>query len=152
MFLNENVQAVIVLICEKHAAALTEKLSHCRDGNWFVLPSTAASQMGYWPHVSSSHSSRGQAVLGFAESAALARVLEQLASVSEDGSVCPDCVAYEWDIQPKCLMTSSVDPVCGKPVNCDNAFPLRRDDRLFFFCSIGCRDKFQSASKDSDPV
>ena len=141
-FLNDAMQAVVIIVCEKHAPALLDTLHGCPEGNWFVMPPVADCRMGYWPHVSAPHAGGGYAVWGFAEHLDMARMLSRMSSVNEDGSLCPDCVAYSWNITPLHMATSVPDPVCGKKVSCGEALSRHHDGRLFFFCSMGCRDSF----------
>ena len=39
------------------------------------------------------------------------------------------------------------DPVCGMYVDETLSIPMREDDRLLHFCSIGCRDAYVVSSK-----
>jgi YHS domain-containing protein len=39
------------------------------------------------------------------------------------------------------------DPVCGMHVDETLSIPMREDDRLLHFCSIGCRDAYVVSSK-----
>lgn len=146
MLLNESIQAVIVLVCEEHAERAISRLNDCPEGNWFVLPEAAAGRLGYWPHVARPHNDSGHsyAILGFAERMALARTLQRFAAINENGSLCPDCVAYEWNITPVHLAASSRDPVCGNSVSCTTGFSHLYEGELFFFCSTHCRDAFHS--------
>jgi YHS domain-containing protein len=141
-YLNEEMQAVAMIVCEKHAPSLLEKLQNCPEGNWFVMPAVGACRVGYWPHVSQAHSGGGCAVWGFAERLALVRTLGKLASVNDDGSLCPDCVAYQWSITPVHLADTVRDPVCGRNVSSNSALSHHYQGELFFFCSMGCRDDF----------
>lgn len=145
LFASETRQAVIILICKRHAPGLMERLEDCSEGDWFILPAATASRMGYRPR--SSHRSHAYAVFGFVGSVPLTRMLESLASINEGRSLCPDCVAYEWGIRARSLAALLSDPVCGSSVNCDHAFPLRHEEELFYFCSIGCRDEFKNSPR-----
>ncbi len=141
-FLNDSMQAVVLMACEKHAPALLEKLGQCPKGNWFVLPPVASCQLGYWPHVSEPHAGRGCAIFGFIERREMTRQLEKFASINPDGSLCPDCAAYEWDATPSHLAESVRDPVCGRRVAPSDALSHQHAGELFFFCGVGCRDSF----------
>ncbi|MBV9469213.1 MAG: YHS domain-containing protein [Abitibacteriaceae bacterium] len=142
---DDGMQAVVIMACEKHAPTLLAKLQECPAGNWFVLPSVASCRIGYWPHVSEAHAGQAIAVFGFVERPELARRLEQLSSVNEDGSLCLDCVAYEWGASPSHIAQSVRDPVCGRPVPCTHALSQCYNGELFFFCGLGCRDAFHKA-------
>jgi YHS domain-containing protein len=144
-FLNDTMQAVVMIVCEKHAPSLLNKLSDCPDGNWFVLPPVAACRMGYWPHVSPSHPGQGCAIFGFIERFALVNRLEEFASINQDGSLCPDCVAYQWGAVPSHLAEASRDPVCGRAVSSVDGLSLCHEGEMFFFCSMSCRDAFRLA-------
>lgn len=141
-YLNDSMQAVVIIACERHADGIVEKVNETQEGNWFVMPSSKGCRVGYWPHVSAPHSSGGCAVFGFAESLALANVLREFACVNSDGSLCPDCVAYEWGIRQSHIVEATRDPVCGKTVSCDNSVTANHKDEMFCFCSAGCRDAF----------
>jgi YHS domain-containing protein len=141
-YLNDSMQAVVIIACERHADGIVEKVNETEEGNWFVMPSSKGCRVGYWPHVSGAHSSGGCAVFGFAESLALASVLREFACVNSDGSLCPDCVAYEWGIRQSHIVEATRDPVCGKTVSCDNSVTANHKDEMFCFCSAGCRDAF----------
>ena len=143
MYLNSTMQAVVIMVCEKHASALLSKLSDCPEGNWFALPAVSVCRTGYRPNVSAPHPGQGCAVFGFAESVALTRMLQEFVPVNEDGSVCPDCAAYEWNITPTAMVESTHDPVCGRRVDCVNSLSHNYNGELFFFCSTGCRDAFR---------
>jgi YHS domain-containing protein len=144
-YLNEKMQAVVIIACEKHAPTLLDKLKECPEGNWFAMPPAATCRTGYWPHVSEAHSSHGCAIMGFAEAQTLARVLNDLSSANADGSLCPDCVAYEWDITPSHIAATANDPVCHRSVMCSNAYTYNYDGEMFCFCSLGCRDEFRQS-------
>jgi YHS domain-containing protein len=142
-FLREAMQAVVMIVCEKHATTVLERLNHCPEGNWFVMPPVGACRMGYWPHVSEAHSGQGIALFGFIERSALAQHLKEFAATNPDGSLCTDCVAYEWGITPSHAVETISDPVCGRQVSPAHALSYSYRDELFFFCSIGCRDAFE---------
>ena len=144
-FLNDTMQAVVLMVCQKHAPSLQEKLKQYPEGNWFLMPAIANCRTGYWPHVSASHTEQGCAIFGFVESTALARQLEKLASINADGSLCPDCVAYEWNVTPMHLSAAARDPVCGHSVTSNDALTHHYDGELFFFCGMNCRDAFKKA-------
>src|SRR5947209_20338864 len=137
MFSDDSMQAVVLIVCESHAAAVQEKLKECPEGNWFMMPAIASCRMGYWPHVSNPHAGQGCAIFGFVERQSLGRRLEALSATNEDGSLCADCVAYEWDIKPSHIAATARDPVCGRRVYCANAHSQDHGGNLFFFCSIG---------------
>ena len=42
------------------------------------------------------------------------------------------------------------DPICGMTVNADNAIKVIMDSQEYFFCSIGCKDKFIQQNKVKD--
>jgi len=147
-FLNDTLQAVVLLACEKHAPDIMEKLKNYPDGNWFVMPTLQACRMGYWNNVSPAHEGHGSAIFGFAETVALNRMLGELSCVNPNGSVCPDCVAYEWNITPSHITPSASDPVCGANVPAADAITHCHENELFFFCSVNCRDKFQKSPAD----
>lgn len=156
-YLNEVMQAVVITACEKHAPALLEKVGACPDGNWFMMP-TVAGRSGYWPHVSESRPSQGCAIFGFAERQMLLGRLQEFMAVNDDGSLCPDCAAYEWNVATSHGVETTRDPVCGRNVSCSSAPMARNEGELFCFCSIGCRDKFESSpqtyvkTKNEEPV
>lgn len=143
-YVNETTQSVMLMVCEKHAKSVLEKLSCMKEGNWFVLPPVESCRMGYWANVSEPHEGRGVAIFGVAESVALSRTLAKLAKVTagEDGGVCPDCAAYGWNITPSHIAATAKDVVCGREVPCSEAVSYGYKGELFFFCSFGCRDKF----------
>ena len=143
-FVNDSLKAVVLMACEKHAPAIMEKLSECPEGNWFVMPAIQACRMGYWNNVSNSHEGKGSAIFGFAEAVSLSRTLEQFATRNPDGSLCQDCVAYEWGITPTHLAATTRDPVCGARVSSGDALSQCHEGELFFFCSVNCRDRFQA--------
>jgi YHS domain-containing protein len=143
-FLHDSLQAVVLIACEKHAAAIGEKIRNFPDGNWFVLPPAAACRMGYRPHVSPAHEGGGCAIFGFAERGAMMHALHELSEQNEDGSLCADCVAYGWGIAPMPLVENARDPVCGRNVDCDNALAHQHENELFFFCGMNCRDAFRA--------
>ena len=144
-FVNDALKAVVLMACEKHAPAIMEKLGECPEGNWFVMPAIQACRMGYWNNVSTSHESKGSAIFGFAESVSLSRTLQQLSSHNSDGSLCPDCVAYEWGVTSSHLAANAVDPVCGAKVSSADSLSQCHEGELFFFCSVTCRDRFHTA-------
>ena len=145
---NNTLQAVVLMVCDKHAPHLLEKLHACPDGNWFVMPPIANCRTGYHPNVSAAHSAPGCAVFGFAEHLALAQRLREFASLNPDGSLCPDCMAYEWDVMPRPLGHSGRDPVCGRTVSGVTSLWHHHDGELFGFCGIRCRDAFIQAPHD----
>lgn len=142
-YLNESMQAVVVIACEKHSPAILEKLNETPEGNWFVLPAAASARVGYVPHVSAPHSGHSCAILGFVERMAMPQYLQEFKSVNADGSLCPDCIAYEWQVIPTYTAATARDLVCGQMVGCDDALTENYHDELFFFCSAGCRDAFR---------
>jgi YHS domain-containing protein len=144
-YLNERMQAIVMIVCDKHAPTLLEKVQQCQEGNWFVMPHAATCRTGYWPNVSESHTCQGCAIMGFAETQAMTRTLEEFAAFNDDGSLCPDCVAYEWDITPSHVAATAHDLVCGRAVACSNSVSQNHDGELFFFCSVGCRDEFNKS-------
>lgn len=144
-FLNEGMKAVVILVCEKHAPTLVEKLNNCREGNWFVMPPTSSCRIGYTPHVSDAHAGKGLAIMGFAENKALSQEIKNFAAVNPDGSQCSECVAYHWDVTPTHVASTSHDVVCGRSVTCDDAASTNHNGEIFFFCSVGCRDRFVKA-------
>lgn len=142
-FLHDSMQAVVLIACEKHAPLISEKVRQSQDGNWFILPPAVACRMGYRPHVSPAHECGGCTIFGFAERGAMMHALHELAIENENGSLCADCVAYGWSIAPMPLVESARDPVCGRPVDCDNALAHQHQGELFFFCGMNCRDAFR---------
>jgi len=141
-YLNESMQGIVLMVCDKHAPSLLEKLKECPAGNWFVMPPVASCRLGYWPNVSDSHEGHGCAIMGFVESQALTKMLEEFASTNADGSLCLDCVAYEWPITSSHVAATANDLVCGRAVACSNSISQSYNGELFFFCSVGCRDEF----------
>ena len=141
-YVNDTMQAVVIMACEKHAPAIMEKLKECQEGNWFAMTAIQACRMGYWNNVYSAHEGQGCAVFGFAERVALSTVLGKLTTLNPDGSSCQDCVAYGWDITPSHIVPTAKDPVCGANVDCATGLTHAHDGELFFFCSVNCRDKF----------
>jgi YHS domain-containing protein len=142
LYLNETMQAVVMIVCEKHGPELLDKMNQCPQGNWFMMPSLENCRIGYWPHVADSHGAKGYALFGFAERSTLNNCLELFAPRNEDGSLCPDCAAYEWNIAPSHAAGSVRDPVCGKIIASKDAMSSPYQGELFFFCSVNCRDKF----------
>jgi YHS domain-containing protein len=142
MFLSTDMQAVMIIACEKHAPKLVANLQSEERGNWLVMPAPEACRLGYWPNVSGSHEANGTAILGFIERRELSRKLEEWTAANSDGSLCLDCVAYEWNITPLRVAARVRDVVCGQTVACSNALPHPHEGELFFFCSVGCRDAF----------
>jgi YHS domain-containing protein len=143
MFLNDSMQSVVILACEKHAPGILEKINNGNEGNWFVMPPTTTFRTGYWPRVSESRSGGGCAIFGFIEREALVRKLREFSCTESDNGLCPDCAAYEWNITPLHSALTTHDPVCGRDVSCAGALSQEYHHRLYFFCSIGCRDRFQ---------
>jgi len=142
MFLNQAMQAVVILACEKHAPAILEKLNHGSQGNWFVMPPTSTFRTGYWPNVCQSHQGQGCAIFGFIERDLLSMKLSEFNQAHLDDGVCPDCAVYDWGITPTHASRTSRDPVCKNIVTCDNSLSENYHNRLFFFCSPQCRDRF----------
>ncbi len=91
MFLNQAMQAVVILACEEHAPGILEKLNAGSQGNWFVMPPTSTFRTGYWPNVSASHGEHGCAIFGFIERELLSRQLSEFNCLQLDEGVCPDC-------------------------------------------------------------
>ena len=110
-----------------------------------MMPAIASCRMGYWPHVSNPHEGQGCAIFGFVERQSLGRRLEELGATNPDGSLCADCVAYEWDIKPSHI-AAPPRATWSAAVACIAPTPHSQDygGKLFFFCSIGCRDAFDS--------
>lgn len=142
-FVNDTLQAVVLMACDQHAPSILEKLKEHPDGNWFVMPALQACRLGYWNHVSPAHEGHGCAIFGFAERVAMGRILAGLATLNENGSMCADCVAYEWNITPSHIAAEAPDPVCGATVPTGDALSHMHEGQLFLFCSVNCRDKFQ---------
>jgi YHS domain-containing protein len=142
MILNAPMLSVVILACEKHADEILDKINRAQDGNWFVLPSASLSKTGYWPNVSHSHSGNGCAIFGFMESEVLRQRLSEFDSANIDNGVCPDCAIYEWNISSLHTSRSTRDPVCKRIVPCSQSLSQKYQERLFFFCSINCRDEF----------
>ena len=88
------------------------------------------------------HAGKGTAIFGFIEASALSGLLESINVTNADGSVCPECAAYEWNVTPSHIATSALDLVCGRHVSVSEATPSEYEGELFFFCSVGCRDRF----------
>jgi YHS domain-containing protein len=147
-FLNQTLQAVVLMVCDKHAPLLLEKLQECPEGNWFVMPSIAGCRTGYHPHVSPAHAGQGCAVFGFVEQRGLAQRLREFASLNPDGSLCPDCMAYQWSVTPMPIGETGRDPVCGRVVTSAGAISRYHNGELFLFCGIHCRDAFMQAPHD----
>lgn len=147
-FLTEGTKAVLMLACDKHASILQERIHQCREGNWFVLPAATACLLGYRAHVSEPHAGEACAIMGFAETKALSQALKNFSVTNEDGSLCCNCVAYQWDITPYQVTPNSQDLVCGRKVTCDDAVTTNYNGELFCFCSVGCRDRFRSAPEE----
>lgn len=145
MFLNQAMQAVVILACERHAPAILEKLNDGSQGNWFVMPPTSTFLMGYWPNVCTSHGGEGCAIFGFIERELMMQKLNEFNSAHMDDGVCPDCAIYDWPIVPLHAARTTRDPVCKQVVNCDNSLSENYHHRLFFFCSPNCRDRFHLA-------
>jgi YHS domain-containing protein len=80
--------------------------------------------------------------MGFAEAQAIARVLDHIAFPNENGSLCPDCAAYEWSVSPTHIAATAFDLVCSRAVVCDNSVAHKHNGELLFFCSVACRDAF----------
>lgn len=148
MFLSTDMQGVVIIACEKHAARIVEEVRGSEQGNWFVMPTLEACRLGYWPRVSQSQEAGGCAIFGFIERNELARKLQDWATANTDGSLCLSCVAYEWDITPLRVAARVRDVVCGKSVACSNALSHPRGDEVFFFCSVGCREAFVRAPQN----
>lgn len=143
MFLNDSMQAVVILACEKHAPSILDKINSGDEGNWFIMPASTTFRTGYWPRVSQSHSGGGCAIFGFIDREALVRKLREFSSREGDNGLCPECAAYEWNITPLHSALTTKDPVCGRDVSCSACVSQEYNHRLYFFCSIGCRDRFQ---------
>lgn len=143
MFLNENMRSVVILACEKHASRILEKINQGEDGNWFILPSASLFKTGYWPNVSHSHSCSGCAIFGFMENEIFRQKLAEFDSENLDSGVCPDCAIYEWPITSLHSSRSTRDPVCRRVVPCSSSLSHKYHDRLYFFCSMNCRDEFK---------
>jgi YHS domain-containing protein len=143
MFLNDSMQAVVIMACEKHAPSILEKIDKGTEGNWFVMPPTSIFRTGYWPRVSESHADGGCAIFGFIDREALGHKLREFSSDNQDEGLCPECAAYEWNITPLHSALTTRDPVCGRGLSCASALSQEHNHRLYFFCSIGCRDRFQ---------
>jgi len=147
MFLNTPMLSVVILACEKHADQILEKINKADDGNWFVLPSASMCKTGYWPNVSHAHQGNGCAIFGFMESEILRQRLAEFDEANLDNGVCPDCVIYEWNIASLHSSRTTRDPVCKRVVSCSHSLSQKHHDRLFFFCSINCRDEFHKNPK-----
>lgn len=151
MIWNTPMLSVVILACEKHADEILEKINRAEDGNWFVLPSASLSKTGYWPNVSHSHKGNGCAIFGFMESEVLRQRLADFDSANIDNGVCPDCAIYEWNISSLHTSRTTKDPVCKRVVACSQSLSQKYHDRLFFFCSINCRDEFQKNPEEFVP-
>ncbi|RYG68755.1 YHS domain-containing protein [bacterium] len=148
MFLNDSMQAVVVMACEKHAPSILEKINNGSEGNWFVMPPTSTLRSGYWPRVCDAHAGGGLAIFGFIDREALVHKLREFSASQADNGLCPDCAAYEWNITPLHSALTTHDPVCGRGISCASALSLEHRRRLYFFCSMGCRDRFQRAPEN----
>ena len=142
MFMSETMRAVVILACEKHSAPLVSKVQQTKEGNWFVLPTASLLKMGYWPNVSHSHEESGTVIVGFIDSSALAQELREFETANYDNGICPSCGIYEWNITSLHAARMTRDPVCGRLVSSNNSLSELFHERLFFFCSMGCRDRF----------
>lgn len=147
-FLNDTLQAVVLMVCDKHAPLVLEKLRECSDGNWFVMPPLADCRAGYHPHASPSHAAQGCAVFGFVERQALRRRLNEFAQLNPDGSLCPDCMAYQWGVAPTPIGDTGRDPVCGRAVSGASSLSHHHDGEMFVFCGLYCRDAFIQAPQN----
>lgn len=151
MFLNDSMQAVVILACESHAPGILEKLNNGSPGNWFLMPPTSVFRTGYWPNVCDSHEGQGVAIFGFIERQALAQKLQEFSSANADNGVCPECAAYEWNITPLHSAQTTRDPVCRREVSCGNSLSENYQNRLYFFCSPSCRDQFHRSPREFIP-
>ncbi len=154
MFLSETMRAVVILACEKHADPIVNKIQGTKAGNWFVLPAATLFKSGYWPNVSQSHEEHGSIIVGFIESLALANELQQFETENYDNGLCPNCAIYEWNVSALHTTRMTRDPVCHRLVSSNASLSEMYQDRLFFFCSMGCRDRFHRNPREfvhSDP-
>jgi len=55
-----------------------------------------------------------------------------------------DRVLWLEDGKFKELVTMATDPVCGMPVERENAIKWEWESQIYFFCATGCRDDFAS--------
>lgn len=148
MFLSTDMQGVVIIACEKHAPRLVAEMKSTPQGNWLVMPALEACRLGYWPRVSESHEATGTAIFGFIERNELARKLQEWTETNSDGSLCLNCVAYQWNIMPLRVAVNVRDVVCGKSVACSSALSHPHGDEVFFFCSVSCRDAFIKAPQN----
>ncbi|BCM91868.1 hypothetical protein IAD21_03745 [Abditibacteriota bacterium] len=151
MFLSETMRAVVILSCEKHSAPLVEKIQATETGNWFVLPAISLFKSGYWPNVSNSHTGNGSVIVGFIESMALAQELKEFETENYDNGLCPNCAIYEWNVSALHTTRMTRDPVCRRLVSSNASLSEMYHDRLFFFCSMGCRDRFHKTPREFVP-
>lgn len=143
MFLSEKMRGVVILACEKHAGEIVGKIHNTKDGNWFVLPTASLFKTGYWPNVSACQSQEGgSAIVGFIESGALAQRLRDFDAANSDNGICPNCAIYEWDVSSLHTARTTRDPVCKHMISSSDSLSELYQGRLFFFCSMGCRDRF----------
>ena len=141
-FVNEVMQAVAIIACCRHRDSVLSQLEKSGQGNWFTVPASGVMRSGYWSDVSQAHPCEATAIFGFIEAASLASLLESINVFNEDGSLCADCAAYEWQVMPSHIAPSVKDPVCGRIVSSIEATGHEHNHELFFFCSVGCRDRF----------
>lgn len=141
-FVNQTVQAVVIMACGVHSESVLQRLGESRAGNWFTVPTAGTMRSGYWSDVSAAHPCNGTAIFGFIESTSLSTLLESLDVTNPDGSLCADCAAYEWNVAPSHIAASMQDPVCGRVISAAEALTHEHEGELFFFCSAGCRDRF----------
>jgi YHS domain-containing protein len=151
MFLSETMRAIVILACEKHSDPLTEKIRATKAGNWVVLPTLSLFKTGYWPNVSDSHEGAGSVIVGFIEAMALSQELQAFETQNYDNGLCPQCAIYEWNISSLHTSRMTRDPVCHRLVASDASLSQMYHDRLFFFCSMGCRDRFHNSPREFVP-
>jgi putative ABC transport system ATP-binding protein len=60
-----------------------------------------------------------------------------------------DRVLWLEDGQFKEMVSLVTDPVCGMPVERENAIKMEWEGRQFYFCAKGCRDEFSAALQRS---
>ncbi|RYX82826.1 YHS domain-containing protein [bacterium] len=152
MFLSETMRAVVILACDKHSDPLVNKIQGTKTGNWFVLPAVSMLKTGYWPNVSEAHNANGTIIVGFIESMDLAQELKDFEVENYDNGMCPDCAIYEWNVTALHAARMTRDPVCRRLVSSSSSLSEMYHDRLFFFCSMGCRDRFHKTPREFVPT
>lgn len=82
--------------------------------------------------------------VGVADEPVVRRTLGAVAQVVHKGEVCPDCLAFVWQVEQVPLTNSAVDPVCLMSVGISKALSLEYKGKMYYFCSEECRERFRS--------